>query len=215
MGIDQVNDALAKLQPVFGPLPQPKCVRCDGAVVVRFGSECSECTAQRARAERKDSLRRAWATVPQTLAWVAFDAPAFAEWVPDSDAARRAREALTAPMVTLTGPMRSGKTTLGCAMLREHIRRGARAGAAPRDVYHAQRARFARSFDLVREREATRLGDEHMPLWDVCLRASVLLLDELGEQHDRHGTIYALLHDRHAQGRQTIVTTWLTREQCA
>src|SRR5439155_8790871 len=97
-----------------------------------------------------------------------------------------------APLVTLRGGMRAGKTTLACCMLREHIRRGAKTSASPRDVWHARRARFVTTCDLLRERDETRLGDDHMPLLEACERASVLVLDELGGAPDPRGVIYGL-----------------------
>jgi hypothetical protein len=193
----------------------PMCIACDKVRVRRFGSECASCGEATAARERRDSILRAWKTVPETLQWVAFENPRLAQWVTDGDAIAKALKSLDAPLVTLVGGMRAGKTTLAIAMLREHVRRGTRKGASPRDVGHARRARFVTTMDLVRERDETRLGEDHMPLRDVCERASVLVLDELGELRDPHAVIYGLLHMRHAQGRPTIVTTWLSREQCA
>lgn len=200
---------------VYGPHPEPMCIRCDVVGVRRTGLECSTCVASRTRREREEGLRRAWATVPTSLAWATFGSPQLAAWVPDADAIEAAKAAIGAPLVTLVGDMRAGKTTLAACMLREHVRRGAKATATSADVWHARRARFVRGYDLLRERDNTRLGEDHMPILDVCERASVLVLDELGQGKDPHGVLYALLHDRHARARQTIVTTWMTREQCA
>jgi hypothetical protein len=197
------------------PTGPPICRTCGAVVVRRLGADCPPCAEAAAAAERREAITRAWKTTPDVLHWVAFDAPGLDKWVTDATAIAAARGALDARLVTLTGPNRAGKTVIACCMFREHLRRGARKKASPRERVHARRGRFETTHTLIREREETRLGEEHMPVRDVCEHASLLVLDNLEDANDPHRVIYTLLHNRHADGRQTIVTTWLDREQCA
>lgn len=221
MDRDEVLKTLGELTGALdrGPTPesaaQPKCAACGTATVTRWVVYCPPCREVAALRDRRDAIARAWRTVPEALRWAAFDSPTLPHWAPDDEAIAAARAHLDAPLVTLVGLMRAGKTTIAACMLREHLRRGAAKAAMARDVYRARTARFVTTMDLLRERDTTRLGQDHMPLRDVCERASVLVIDELGRARDPHGVLYGLLHDRHARGRQTIVTTWLSREQCA
>jgi hypothetical protein len=197
-----------------GRVLDPTCVSC-GVPVPRVGRECLACISARARAERAEGLNRAWSTVPETLAWLAFDAAGVEAWVLDVAARAAAKDAFGLPLVTLRGEPGAGKTSLACCMLREHVRRGARASSTPREIWHARRARFVTTCDLIRERDERRLGDDHLPLLEACERASILVLDDLDRASDPRRVIHGLIHARHRHGRQTIVTTALTREECA
>lgn len=188
----------------------PRCFAGCGAEVSREGKSCPACETKRLEADRAEQVRRAWGTVPQTLRWASLADPKLAAWCRDAAAVARvqqiAGELDVHRTVTLTGEAGAGKTTLACALLREWIRRGARKGASPADMAIARKARFAVATDLVHDRAVSRLG-EHVPSIDLARQASVLVLDEVGRGKDAHGVIFGLLHERHREGRPTIITT--------
>ena len=63
--------------------------------------------------------------------------------------------------------------------------------------------------EIVLARRSHELGSEP-PLLAKCTGATLLFIDELGsEPHDRDGDLFAVIDDRYAAGRPTLVTTGL------
>lgn len=196
---------------VSGP---PVCMGGCGTTVGRVSETCPACDRKRLATEHTAALASAWATVPETMRWVSLIAARadkqLAQWVPDEAAVRAARTVCAEldkhPLVTFHGPPGKGKTTLACGLMREWLRRGGEPLATPEAQRMGRGARFLTAHGLIDDRVLTRLGERVHSL-DVAHNATVLVLDEVGRGKDTHGIIFALLHERHRDGKPTIVTT--------
>jgi hypothetical protein len=107
-----------------------------------------------------------------------------------------ARLSVTARRVVLLGVASSGKTALGIAIGR------AKAEQFDRNAMYLD----AQALDAAK---ADRDGEAAL----LAVRASevpILVLDELGAEPGRSSAVALLLHERHAEQRQTIVATGLT-----
>lgn len=188
----------------------PVCSGGCGAQVARRGDYCAVCTPKRLARDHADALVQAWSTVPYTLRWASFLDAKITSWVRDTAAVDKAREladdAEAHPFVTLLGDPGAGKTTLACAMLREWVRLGARPSSTAARRGRARRARYVSALDILRDRSESQLG-QHVPSLDLAHHASVLVLDEVGRGSDPHSVIFGLVHERHRDGRPTIMTT--------
>lgn len=174
-----------------------------------------ECAEQ----QRQEALRReladARASIPSDYAWATFDAPEIGRRVTPAKALLIAAGAWAENerMLTLTGPSGAGKTSLACAMLRATIDSGWRG---------VETSRFVRSWELAKARSEHALGRGEAPLVTLALRAHTLVIDELGEELRSSSklvrgdtAIRDVLHQRQAEGRRTIVTTYLSIDEIA
>lgn len=85
----------------------------------------------------------------------------------------------------------------------------------PRSRAVVMRARFIDAISLGIAREQHRLGSE-APLVLEAISASVLVLDDLGQEAPRHAEVIRhVVRMRSDAMRSTWVTTWLTREELA
>jgi hypothetical protein len=67
---------------------------------------------------------------------------------------------------------------------------------------------YVTAFRLAKARASHPLGEGEAPLVAKALAASLLVVDELGGEDDRHGTaVREVLHERHAENLPTWVTT--------
>lgn len=141
--------------------------------------------------------------IPREYQWARFSAPELPARC-DQAAIAKARRALT-PIVLLSGPAGSGKTSLATCVYRALLESGAVDSGAWVSV-----ARLCQT--VTRE---SRLGDEPYML-RRARAVGVLLLDDLGQEggdEASRAVITDLLTDRHARQRHTVVTTGLRRAQ--
>lgn len=199
--------ALGRAMPELdGP---PMCSACRATEVRVTGLLCPGCERARITRERRLGIVAALKTVPDWYRWASLGHKALPERVRDAAAVAAVRELAAEPelprLVTLVGPTRAGKTILACALLHEHIRRGGGPSASSRAVWHARRARFESVMAVEKELDERRLG-EHAPKLDLAHQASVLVLDEVGRERD-HRWAFALINERYAKAKPTILTT--------
>lgn len=177
---------------------------------------CDPCAAK-AEAMREDGgFSTALESIPLKFRWATFERPELTSRVKGgSDSVRRAREAVEdGHSITLIAPPGAGKTSLACACLRLVIDSG-KDKVPMRAKVRAAGCRFFDAYAIAKSRSQYGLGRGEAPEMDAALRASCLVLDELGgERHDA-GPVAELLHERHAGNRQTIVTTPWSQERIA
>lgn len=140
-------------------------------------------------------------SIPQAFRWASFDSPDLARRIGSVTAIADARRAVGASRMVLVGMAGCGKTSLLAAMLRAwtgQLRSEARGGF------------FVASFRLALARQAHPLGDGEPPEVARALGTPLLCLDELGaEPMPPTSAVAEVIHERHAQGRPTWVTSGL------
>jgi hypothetical protein len=156
--------------------------------------------------------------IPGAFAWSRFGVPELsarcgatrAQIKQAWDACVVGRESLA-----LVGPTGAGKTSLGIALVRGVVDRAMRKDATPRDVARAKKCFYVSAFDLARDRARYPLGEGETPLVRRSMFASVLLIDDLGNEPDSQlSAVSDVIYERHAQGRPTWVTTYLDEPAC-
>jgi DNA replication protein DnaC len=148
------------------------------------------------------------ATIPQRFRWATFDSDDLRERVNPFmiEEARDATKAVAAGdiiSVTLLGKAGEGKTSLACAMLRELL-----------NTSQGFSGRFCSATELAVSRKDSRLGVAPADIADAKI-ASVLVLDDLGQEVSGREVLAEVIHDRHNAVRPTIVTSWLSSEAIA
>ncbi len=228
------------LSSILATLPgQYACNGRCGATVERPGA-CDACAEARARRLHDAALRPALDSIPERFRWATVDAreemAARVAYIQrDPAALGRLPDLLRSRVVVFVAPSGAGKTTLACALLRTAIDRGRHdamrttleptqdARSAPRrvldaasEVAHAL-ARGARFFAARDLGGGEKLGREDLPASVHAARASLLVVDDVGQEagtgdtyrgSDRARAIADLLSERHDRGAQTIVTTY-------
>jgi DNA replication protein DnaC len=116
--------------------------------------------------------------------------------VKDASAIERAKAAIDAERVVLTGPAGVGKTVLGTCLLRAmSTTRGATAS-------------FVDAYMLGSARAQHELGAGEAPAVASAMRMPLLLLDDLGgDRPTVQSPIADVIFERHQRMRSTIVTT--------
>lgn len=115
------------------------------------------------------------------------------------------------PSLILVGPLRHGKTSTAAALLGAWF-----AGQHGRDPSVAKQARFLDAQTLGLAREQHKLGAGEAPLVVDAIGASVLVLDDVGQEPPRHAEVVRHVVRRRADFRRaTWITTWMTREELA
>lgn len=180
-------------------------------------------------AVRRERLNEAWRTVPYSFRWARFGETLSSRVKPVA-AIARARTTIEdfaagrgSGSMVLLGPTEAGKTSLAVACLRWFVQEAERVARHPpltsdseRRVYRlGAGARFITAYDLAKAAVYSQLG-RRPELVEQALSATVLVIDELGMDVDvyRHSatSVSEVIHERHAEHRPTIVTTYLTEE---
>lgn len=119
------------------------------------------------------------------------------------------RGLLAAPpsFVVLLGASGSGKTPLVCAVLRHYIELALRPGASAEDIARARGVFYTTAYWPARARAETPLGRGEAPIVERCMRASVLGLDEFGNEAVRSSAMTEIVIERAAAGLLTIIGT--------
>jgi len=141
--------------------------------------------------------------VPARYAWATLEAPELASRVANPTATMVARASLRAARVVLLGGAGAGKTSLACAML--HAIAQTTRGACV----------FAGAYWVAKARAEMPLGRGEAPIIDDAIAARCLLLDDLGLEQARSTGVEEVIYERHAAGRQTIVTSGFSGKELA
>jgi hypothetical protein len=210
--IDTVLAALNASRAETGARPEPRCAHCDRVPVSRVGLVCAQCHPLTELAHRRAALAAARASIP----------PVFRD-VGRGELQRRtqltqktldeASGALERRRVVLMGPAGFGKTSLACWMLQQVIEAGV---SGPKGAFaRGRRARFVDAVRLCRAVREHALGEGEAPMLAMALTASVLVLDDVGQELGMRmasNPVMDVIRDRHSIGRTTWVTTFLTPE---
>jgi SpoVK/Ycf46/Vps4 family AAA+-type ATPase len=167
-----------------------------GAETVR--APCWDCTrAQDAAHETALRTLDASRTIPAMYDWAKLDAVELARRVVSREPLHVVGGRIVAsPRVLLCGPAGAGKTSLAVACFRKRL--------APKCV-------FATAFDVARARIQHRAGYGEAPSVEAALRASLLLLDDMGqESQGGSASVAEVIFERHARNMPTWITTGLS-----
>lgn len=207
--------AWAKLQAKQAAEAEAGIVECNDRCGARsqagvaFGRErlrsrwrCGACENARTMASREAYLADAWASIPER--YLPTFETSFAGTVASTVMAEPRGAARN---VVLVGPAGAGKTVLACGYLATwldaHRETGDREG-------NPGGALFVSAYRLARARQEHRLGGGEAPLVSAALRASTLVLDDVGSEPEvRDSAVPEVLYERHGESRRTILTTWM------
>ncbi len=159
-----------------------------------------------------DSIKQGWSTVPEDFRWARFG-PQLAKRVSPSNVIVRAQDVAGQSML-LRGATGVGKTSLAVACLRRVIDRARQAiETGDRQIYElGARVMFVTAYDLAKAGVYSPLGCCPEKV-QRALEASLLVIDDLSmdvEVYRQSATaVREVIHERHAQQRPTIVTTYL------
>jgi DNA replication protein DnaC len=177
--------------------PEPAWLTCScGVQCARV--PCFDCTvAAERRADRARAIAEGMTTIPREFHWATISAAELSSRV---DSRRRPigeviERILGAHRVVLAGGSGAGKTSLAVACLRERLEHG---------------ARFVSAMELATARIQHAAGDGEADVVERSMRASLLLIDDLGEEQQT-SAVRDVIRARHAASRPTWVTTGLRR----
>lgn len=157
------------------------------------------------------------ATVPTSYRW-AFDEPREESFVTRVNLAgwqEQLEKFASQRWVIFAGAAGSGKTSLAVAALRAAWEiQVSGPDVSEFDVADAKRMMFVHAHRLGVARIQHRAGDGEAPDVAAAMRASVLLLDDVGSERDTaNNAVPDVIFERHAEGRDTWITTGLTVPQ--
>jgi hypothetical protein len=192
------------------------CIDCKTAMV-EGPYLCDDCAA-RAEARRLDeSYSTACESIPLKYRWATRESESLLSRVVGGGNTIRVaiEDAIARKSLVLVGDTGHGKTSMACACMRAVIDAGKGDAVHLRDRMRSAGCRFVDAYAIAKCRTQAPLGCGEAPEMASALRASLLVLDELGGERHDVGPVAELLHERHASDRQTIVTTPLTQVQVA
>ncbi len=177
---------------------------------------CDRCGRPQARAAasailnafHETDVRRVLERIPPAYAGADLTAPWLVALV-GADTIARCHEALGVPNVAFLGPPGAGKSSLAAAMFRLVAK-------SETDHRRIHGYRWVSSHQLAKARAGHSLGDGESPLVESALKATLLVLDELGGEDPRYASAVAeVLYERHEQARTTWVTTGVGSKEIA
>lgn len=178
-----------------------RCARCGRVDVSKARRDMTEMY-------RKQDVERAIARIPPAYAAAELDAAWLVELV-GADTVARCHEAIGVPRVAFVGPPGAGKTSLAAAMFKLVAR-------SETNRHEVARQRWVSAHKLAKARAGQPLGEGEAPIVEMCLDASLLVLDELGGEDPRYASAVAeVLFDRHEQARPTWITTGVGPKEIA
>lgn len=203
-------NSLASALRFGGYVPGPVVHRCKcGATLANRWELCSACAATELEELREMALTRSRRTLPP---WPhARLGPALAKSV-DQRLLEGARgwSALGGLGLVLLGDTGAGKTTLAVALVAHRLDHA----KTPEQVRIASAIRFVSVPALQLERDQQKLGTEDGPLMRWAKRAALLVLDEVGYEHQARTGLAPVVRDvaqaRYDAALPTIVTSGLT-----
>lgn len=216
---------LADILPALGvtppdgevPRPVPLCVGGCGVEVPRRGAWCPACGRKDRAAVRLADLQPAYATLPD-WPWARFDNEKFCAHVRKTGGDVMLRTAnewrRKDGHLTLVGATGAGKTAVVAAIAHRILDM-----ARDDDALHAHAVEVAAALRFV---AAVDLGDaakrwpprdqQHPPLVQAALDASILILDDLGHEDPKERVVFKVIDARYrSHGKPTIVTSRLAR----
>jgi DNA replication protein DnaC len=194
-----------------------RCVGCVEVEVTTSGAFCAACRPGAIRERREAHLRAARESIPAAFRGLRLGTKELSLRAPvPRNTLEEARVALAASRVVLLGPTSSGKTSLISAMLGEVIDAGLDEHATARGFERAKRARFVDALTLRKAVSEHALGAGEAPLLRAAMFASILVLDDVGQDlqlRTAMNPVVEVIRERHMQGRPTWITTFLARDE--
>lgn len=187
-----------------GPYP---CAKCSGKC--ELPGICDACAKLEDEQAKSARIRRAVEIIPEQFRWASFKDPeTLKSRVKDVDAIRMAMKVLhqmlrgEALIAMLCGESGRGKTSLACAMLRHAAEQ--RPDRSSKFIYAPKIARAYRNSPF-----------GHTPaIINDCERCWLLVIDDLGSDEVYSDALREVIQCRESDRRPTIITTFLTEEQC-
>lgn len=185
-----------------------------GNVVSRSAPPLPEVDVASIRTRHQDIWRRA---VPHRYLWSRRGELLGERVSLGADAIGAMLDAAGTESVLLVGPSGSGKTSLAAAIVRQVIENSARDAIDAWETMTvarrlAHRILFTPAYHLARASAYSKLGSRP-ELVTAAVEANLLVLDDLGTDLDvfaqHQSTVREVIHERHAEERPTIVTTYL------
>lgn len=206
-----VQDVLRQVGAVYGfgtQLPTRHVFRCRcGIEVPERGTLCPQCGERELAELRAMHIARARKTLP-TWPYARFGHPSFRADATLVDVARGWR--LTERIgLTLIGPTRRGKSSLAVALCVDRMDRA----TTTEQVRLAAGIRYMLASDLDKARSEHALGRDEAPLVRSALRATVLVLDDLGKEKTKGEVLTHVLEKRYTLDLPNIITSELTLRQ--
>lgn len=200
----------------FDP-PKPTPCRHCGALAI--GGVCDACMRAIELSEKAEAraalLRPARGSLPVRGRCMRFGEGILSVWAPAAAIEAAAGWDCTPPVLVLTGPAASGKTSIACALVNRLVDRAAKADASETLVAMAADTYFTAAYWPAKARAEAALGKGEAPIVDRCIGATLLVLDDLGAEIARSSAVPEILFERHHHQRPTIVTTKLTSRAIA
>lgn len=193
--------------PTGGPPPPPQCGSCGQPVDLSdqelYSSPrrrtCSPCIAKREAARRENAAAR---SVPPRFEWATLECEMLSARLKcPLPTPERIEAIMRADRVVFVGRGGTGKTSLAVALMREAARRGAD-------------AHFMASYRLATARAKYPLGEGEPPLVERARTAGLLLLDDVGNEHDtKMSDVRTVVFERHDYERPIWITTALSSRE--
>jgi DNA replication protein DnaC len=150
--------------------------------------------------------RQAWMrertveSIPERFRWAEFGAAELQQWVKPARFIAAAQSAVDSTSVVLLGNADSGKTSLGCALLRASADKRRKIGM------------FVSTFELAKARREQRLGHGEAELIERAQTVGVLLLDELCAELGVDTAVDEVIRARWDHMRPTIYTCGFSQD---
>lgn len=198
-----------------------ECVIATCSAHVERPGICKACSEDEARRQHAPIMRAARESIPSDLRFANFDGPELrlagqgkGAWGFQARAIGEIKSLFGRALpkaLALVGARDAGKTTLACAMLRRMHDQAT--WDAPHAVVERYRSAYFVSFDeLAAELDQWRKGTEYPKLYQRCVFATVLVLDDVKPTRSEEIARLPFLRWGNQSGtsyRPTIYTTWM------